>query len=527
LWGLHNEHRVPLPKLVAATLFDWFDDVRAPMVLNALLLAALAAGMIWIARRIRGSTSITDVVFPLLWLSTGNAENLLMAFQLALVLPTVLAGVMLLVVVRRARTEFSAPEALVLVASLALLPLCGGPGITQWPAWTLALVFFLVKARATVAARVVLGAGVTVAAAVVALYLIGYERPHTETPAGDVVRALGTGWRVVAMSFGFAGSAWWPWSGLACAVMALIACVVSFRAWRERPEERLRIAAILCAIGAVATLALAIGWARGGAGSEVGFAARYITLPAPWIAATVFACLLFGEPRTQKLVPGVLALALLGAELTQNMAWGRSYAGGYRQLEQSFAADVTGPLPAQRTIANWTGRAYSHRVRLYQLLELMARARVAPFDTASEATISRYSKSIFDVPPDALQSPVPPLRRYLDDLCDVLAVPTDSRIFLVVPDGADSFSGFFGVPPIWIQRGQTLGIRAIVRAEDKGTILFDRTIDPVRVASHRGPQRFDVTFAVGSTQRVVLEITWPEGAPHVADWGFWADPYFE
>src|SRR4030095_37594 len=115
-------HRVPLPKFVAASLFDMFSDVRAPMILNALLLCVLAAAMIRGARKIRGSPAVVDVVFALLWLSTGNAENLLMAFQLALILPTVLACTMMLVVVRRAGSEFTIAEALALVACLSLMP---------------------------------------------------------------------------------------------------------------------------------------------------------------------------------------------------------------------------------------------------------------------------------------------------------------------------------------------------------------------------------------------------------------------
>jgi hypothetical protein len=504
-----------------------FNDVRAPMILNALLLCALAAAMMAVARRIRGSTSVTDVVFPLLWLSTGNAENLLMAFQLALILPTVLACTMMLVVVGRARAELTAAEAFLLVTCLALMPLCGGPGITQWPALALGILFYFYWSRATNGPRRILGIGFLVAAAIVAAYLIGYRSPPSESPAPDVVRVLRTAWRVVAMAFGPAGAAWWPWSGLACAALAVVTFAVSFRAWRERVPDRPRVVALVCAVLAVATMALAIGWARGGAGPEVGFAARYVTLPGPWVASAVFACLVFGERLTRIVVPGTAALLLFFANVTQNSAFGERYARDYAQVGQSFTDDITGPLPVQRTIALWTGRVYSNRVRLHQILGFMARARVAPFDTAGEATRKKYSESIFDVAPEALQSPLPPMRRYFDDLCEVLAIPTDSRLFLVVPDGSRKFSGSFGVPPLWVQRGTTKGIRAIVRAEATGDVLFERTIDPVNVAADRGPQRFAVNFSPGSTQRIVLEITWPDGAPHVADWGYWADAWFE
>lgn len=527
LWELHNEHRVPLPKLIAIGLFDVFDDVRAPMVLNAVLLCALAAGMMHVARRIRGCTSLTDVVFPLLWLSTGNAENLLMAFQLALILPTFAACTMLLVAIRRPRSEFTVLEALVLVACLVVMPLCGGPGLTQVPVLLSGLALAFAWSPRRTGARRVLGLGLLLGVAIVALYFVGYRRPSTEMPAHDVVRALTTAWRVIASAFGIAGDRWWPVSGMACAGMAFVTGTLLVRAWRDRAEERPRAVALAISMGAIAMLALAIGISRGGGGVEAGSAPRYITLPAPWIAATVFACILFGERLTRLAVPGALALALLAAEFAHNRPFAASYAGWQTGIARAFESEILGPLPEQVVLTRWTDRVYPNRMRLYQILGWMAQERIAPFDTASEEVRRKYSTSILDLPPEAVQSPVPPMRRFFDELCDVLAVPTDARLFLAAPPTATKLAGFFGVPPLWVQRGTTKGVRVIVRAEVDGTVLFDRTIDPVHVERDRGPQRFEAHFQAGSTGRVVLETTWPDGAPHVADWGYWADVYFE
>lgn len=527
LWSLHNEHRVPLPKLVAAGLFDAFDDVRAPMILNAVLLSLLAAAMMWTARKIRGSTALVDVVFPFLWLSTGNAENLLMAFQLALVLPTVLVCTMMLVVVRREREDFSVGEALVLVACLAALPLCGGPGITQWPAFALGIALATWWTRRPFGARIAFGVGLVLAIGIVAAYLVGYERPPTETPAHDVARTLSTAWRVIASAFGPAGATWWPLSGLACAAMALVTFVISIRAWRERVSERPRIVAILAVFAAVATLALAIGWSRGGSGAEVGSAVRYVTLPGPWIAATFFACLLYGDRVTRVAVPGALALILAAAHWTQNKSFGRSYGAMYSNTGREFEHDLLSRLPVQRVVTKWTERTYPNRQRLFRLTGFMARARVAPFDACDDATRRKYAESIFDLAPAAIQAPAQVMRRFFDELRDVLAVPTDSKLFFEVPTSAHSFQGVFGVPPIWVQRGTTKGIRAIVRSEADGSVLFDRTIDPVNVERERGPQAFVAYFPTGSTRRIVLEIVQAEGAPHTLDWAYWADAYFE
>ncbi|MBL8859201.1 MAG: hypothetical protein JNL28_11885 [Planctomycetes bacterium] len=532
LWALHNEHRVPLPRMIASGLFGIFDDVRAGMFFDVVLLALLAAAMILVARKIRGRTLVVDAVFPLLWLSTGNAENLLMSFQVALILPTVLACTLWLIVLRRARSGFTRAEALVIGLCLVLLPLCGGPGITQLPAFAAGVVAALIWLRGTTeprsrAARWVLAGLLLAALAVVALYMVGYRRPDTETPAHDLARMFETAAHVVSLAFGIAGSKWWPWSGVVCGLCAILTTILCLRAWRERSDERPRIVALLSGMGAVATLALAIGWGRGGGGSEVGFAARYITLPGPWIAITVFACILYGGRLTSVLVPAALAFVLWAGNYTINTPFGREYGGAYSNIGRQFTDDLKGPLPAQRVVNKWTGIAYPNRQRLYQLLGYMANAEVYPFDGGDVALRRKYAESILDLPPASIQAPVPPLRRFFHELCDVLAVPTDSRLFLEVPAGARSFAGVFGVPPIWVERGTTAGIRAIVRAEPGGTVLFDGVIDPVRVEKDRGPQRFEATFEPGAVQRLVLEITWPEGAPHVADWGYWADVYFD
>src|SRR5262249_11804164 len=51
LWAQHNEHRIPLPKLLYVALARGCGDLRAGMVFNVLCLAAVAAGLILAVRR--------------------------------------------------------------------------------------------------------------------------------------------------------------------------------------------------------------------------------------------------------------------------------------------------------------------------------------------------------------------------------------------------------------------------------------------------------------------------------------------
>ena len=55
LWSQHNEHRVPLPRLIMLALNKLtVVDFRVDMLFDALLLAALAGGMILVAQSLRG-----------------------------------------------------------------------------------------------------------------------------------------------------------------------------------------------------------------------------------------------------------------------------------------------------------------------------------------------------------------------------------------------------------------------------------------------------------------------------------------
>ena len=102
LWSQNSEHRLPLPRLVNLALLRATGDFRSTMVFDTLALAAVAAGMILVARRFRdGRTSLADAFFPLLLLHLGNWDNLVWAWQIQFVLPTVLACALLLVIVAR------------------------------------------------------------------------------------------------------------------------------------------------------------------------------------------------------------------------------------------------------------------------------------------------------------------------------------------------------------------------------------------------------------------------------------------
>ncbi|HEX3151999.1 MAG TPA: hypothetical protein VHR66_28255, partial [Gemmataceae bacterium] len=100
LWELHNEHRFPLPRLIYLGLFRLTGDLRTGCYVSLLGISLVAAGLMRLARRIRGQASLADAVFPLLLMHVGQDENLYMGYQLAFMLTAALAAGLLAVIVR-------------------------------------------------------------------------------------------------------------------------------------------------------------------------------------------------------------------------------------------------------------------------------------------------------------------------------------------------------------------------------------------------------------------------------------------
>src|SRR5215212_10152049 len=64
VWKQHNEHRLPLPRLIDLVLFRVTHDFRAGMVLQVGMLSALAFGLMRFAEKLRGRPHWADVFFP-------------------------------------------------------------------------------------------------------------------------------------------------------------------------------------------------------------------------------------------------------------------------------------------------------------------------------------------------------------------------------------------------------------------------------------------------------------------------------
>lgn len=132
-WRQHNEHRIPLPRLLYVAAFWLFGgDFRGPQYFNALMLTA-ATGVVMLAlRRSRGYWSSTDALVPLALLTTGQYGNLLWGFQVQFIASTSL--VLMAIALSLAPGLMSSKPRLVgLGACGMLLPLCGANGLAFVP----------------------------------------------------------------------------------------------------------------------------------------------------------------------------------------------------------------------------------------------------------------------------------------------------------------------------------------------------------------------------------------------------------
>lgn len=545
-WALHNEHRIPLPRIIGSSVYKWTHDIRTMMYIDLVLLIGLSLAMMLVARKIRGRTTLVDAVFPLLWLHTGNSENLLMGFQVALILPTVLVSAMTMIAISRPRTGLTWREAIVFGLCLLSLPLCGGPGITQAPPIAVGLaasVFFALRKgdRQQRSGAVWTTLFLALLGGLFVLYMIGFVYPDNSARSSDPMLIMGAAIRVATLVFGEAGRAWWPWSGYAILSLVAITLVLLFGTWRKQVGERWRVVALVFSLGAISMLVLAIGYGRSGGGTDAGFATRYITLPSPLIAVAAFAWILYGGRVGRVLVPGALAVLLLAANYFQNTPAGAAFASARKEMGHEIEADLKGGMQPAAFLDKWTDRIYSDRGRLYYLLTRMAGARtepangpvlkLAPFDELPDELRVPYTWFMYNLPPARVEGPVPLGRRFIDGAWEVMVAQTGTDVYFDAPAKYSRLSGSFGMLPREIALGKTPGVRVKIQVlygdgSERETPV-DITLDPVRNPQHRTGQLINVALKPHERCQVVLSVTWPDGVAHEPDWAFFGDLGFQ
>ena len=382
LWAQHNEHRIPLPKIIYLSL-GWMTrgDLRAGMFFNTITLAVTALLMLATAAKVRGRVHFSDAFFPIAVLNLSQYENLLWGFSIQLVLASALACVVLSIVGRHGAP--GARSALLLTVLLVCLALSGAsglvflPGMAIWLGW---VGWRRVRSPGLSRNRGYLSeacAGVLVILCVV--YFSGYHRPAESVPPESLGQAMRGSMAFLSVSLGLAGARAWPHSGWAMAALWAATVGLVLRAWIVSPGERERAGGLLAFLGGAAIVALAVGWGRSGYGEDTILASRYVTLSLPLLCGLYLAWVAYAPRRTGLAVQTVLFL-VVASLCYQNGAAGLA-AGSYHQelMAPIQQAAERGMAPGEIVERFKNTPLYPDRRLLVQRLEMLRRTHMGPY----------------------------------------------------------------------------------------------------------------------------------------------------
>jgi hypothetical protein len=385
LWSQHNEHRLPVPKLVLLALYRLTGcDFRAGMYFNVVALAAVAGAMIQAAQRLRGWTSYADAFYPLGLLHWGQWLNFLWSWQVDYILSTTLASGVLLVIAGT-RIRLTVRSAVLAGICLILLPLCGATGLGLVPALALWLAYCGVVAGHPGAplAKVQSVSFVTLAVLpllVVASCFVGYERPTLwYTPVSTGLKDyLRTAFQLLTLILGrWPAMRFWPFSWMLVIGASLGTAGVLVAAWYRQPQVRFRAMGFLLFMAAMLLLALGLGWGRAGMGYPAGFEDRYVTLPLPLLCCIY---LVWADRRTR--VGSVVQLgllALMAVVFAINLPEGLRQAAYRRERADAFQRDLRAGVPIYILLGRYTRFFHISQRDLADGLHMLQQAGFGPY----------------------------------------------------------------------------------------------------------------------------------------------------
>lgn len=536
LWSLHNEHRIPLPRLVYLAVFHLSGgDFRAVMLASTAALSGAVALLMRAAARARGSTAWTDAFLPLLLLHPAHEGNLLWAFDLVFVLPVAL-GLLALATLVNVEGELTRREVLTIGTAAVLMQLCSAPGLVLGSAfgcWLLWRSLFAGRMAREDAAGRALPAGVgLMCLGLAGAYFVGYHgNPGHPAPVKHwALRATG---EVLSVALGPAA----PTFGRTATVL-LAALIVSTAAalvawWWRAPQQRLAAEALLAAVAVFGGLILVMGWGRSGFPVGSGRASRYVTLAAPVVAAVYVAwCRM---PFTS-LAKGVrVALLLVTAILwPRNATLGLAGAHERHRAGQSLIADLEEDRPLQLVAQRHDQDIFPDSVLLAERLAMLRAKRLGPFDRTAAAASYQRLYPFLRAPLVRLQSGTVAAHEGLVDGRSVLIVHSAGEAVFDVRPGLTRARGTFGViPGSGLAKTEpsdppfdgtyfTVSFRSDEGVENE---LLAALLEPRTRPEDRDSWSFGVDLPGTSGQLVLRTKPGPPGtrSTDFGDWGYWSD----
>jgi hypothetical protein len=380
LWQPHLEHRLPIPKLtLLASLWVTGGDFRAGMILQVAVAAALTFAMIRAARKLRGWTSYADAFFPVAILQLAHCENYLWSWQLHHLLILGLVGTILLVVLR-AGPQLRVKHGVIVAICLALLPLCGGPGLAFVLLFALWLAYAGIRRLRLAPARIHAPKGlcfISLSAIVLLVFVLDrYRLPAIgEFPGLRIVTE--TSLAFLTLSFGPSASSLGAFPGAAVAgLLAVTALLLAWSVWRAPPAGHLRILGLLLFFGASAALAVGVGWQRPGA--LVPYHGIYTV---PILCSLYFAWGACARPPVAQFVHMGL-FTLVTFFLWANTRDGLALAQDRRQKTLSLEQDIRAGIPLYSLLNRHSEVLWLHN-DLHEFIasrmQMLRRAKYEPF----------------------------------------------------------------------------------------------------------------------------------------------------
>lgn len=369
LWTQHNEHRLPLPKLVYTWLLNLSGfDARIGGFATVGILAALSLAFVVAARRLRGTTEYADAFFPIAFLNWGQFENYLIGFQVSFAMSVALACVWLLSAL--GWCERRRPASLKWMGiALVLLPLCGAHGLVYAPPLGIASLWLARSAPRF--AKVYVVSTVAASWTICAAYFRNYASPEDHPHSTGIVASLKIALEVLSLGWGWVGQMTWPASGLLMTMFIAASAVLILIAIRSQANERERLLTFAAVAAGCITMALGIGWGRSGFGPVAGFAVRYGILMLPLMAAGYLMWVRHGGRLCGSLVPmGMFTIAVLF--LTQHCRTGIAEGRDSAAAMQAFANDLRAGMSSEELARNHPklypdAERFAARIRVLQV----------------------------------------------------------------------------------------------------------------------------------------------------------------
>ncbi len=343
LWRRHNEHRIPVPKLVMWACYHLgnFDFRTAPWVYVTTLGVVTAAAIV-VVRIVRGRQSLVDAMLPLLLLHWGHMENTLWGFQAQMIGSASISLALLLFIARR-RTALGVAGAAAASFTVCLIALCGQNGVGLVPALSVwiggsALVHW--RSRSPGSRRTATAVALLAMLPVVVVGLVMYRLPMP--PRTTIVPDLRVSLEFLMNGLGRDTDKCPALAGtFVIGLIVLTLALIVVRWWRE-PAERMRLFGLFCFCGSVVSLALGMGYGRTSA-----YQLRYTTIAVPLFVGVHFVWAIHGRAWWLRIVPASLCaaavLCLAGSMHIGRFvasAWQRSYTGPFQA-----AIEAGKPMP--------------------------------------------------------------------------------------------------------------------------------------------------------------------------------------